>query len=118
MKTFSSGKNTFFSRQEAYILLFGAVVGFYSFRSTPLWLWLALGLAGGVLLEIEGRKLPHGEARNRQRWADVSAVLLTLLLGYVLPDFLGLVKMLLLAIPAGIYVGYVYQQIRNRMKPE
>ncbi len=118
MKTFSSGKNPFFSRREAYILLFGAAVGFYSFRSTPLWLWLVMGLAGGALLEAENRKIPRGEARNRLRGADVSALLFTLLLGFMLPDFLGLVKMLLLAIPAGIYVGYVYQQIRNRMKPE
>ena len=118
MKAFSSGKNPFFSRQEAYILLFGAVVGFYSFRSTPVWLWLVMGLTGGVLLELKNRKLPRGEARSRLRWADIAALLFTLLLGLVLPDFLGLVKMLFLAIPAGIYVGHVYQRIRNRIKPE
>lgn len=83
-----------------------------------MWLWLGMGLAGGVLLESENRKLPRGETRNRLRWADIPALLFTLLLGLVLPDFLGLVKMLLLAIPAGIYVGCVFQQIRNRIKPE
>ena len=118
MKTLYRGKNPFFSRQEAYILLFGAVVGFYSFRSTPVWLWLGMGVIGGVLLEAENRKLARGEAVNRLRGADVFTVLFTFLFGLVLPEFLGLVKMLLLAIPAGIYVGCVYQRIRNRVKPE
>lgn len=118
MKRFSSGKNPFFSRREAYILLFGAMVGLYSFRSTPVWFWLLMGLAGGLLLEGENRKLPRGEARNRLRGADVSAVLLSLLLGYVIPDYLGLLKQLFLAILAGLYVGYVYKRIPNRVKTE
>lgn len=97
-------------RWEAYILLFGAIVGFCCYTGSPLWLWLFMGLVGLVLLKKENRKLRGGKALNKLWLMDGAALLLSLLWGALLPSFLGVVKMLLLAVPAAVYISQVFQK--------
>jgi len=91
----------------SYIVSFGAVLGFSCYKDMPPLIWIAGGLVGGILLVIKNRKIADSSKTRIVQLLDITAMLILILLGTLLPDYMGLVKQLLIAIPAGIYTAVI-----------
>lgn len=95
----------------SYIVSFAAIIGYFcppiSNLPQPYILWICMALIGGIMLVMKNRKLIVKS--NYQRITKMDTAILTLLIssGWLLPNFMGILKALILAIPAGIYTVWV-----------
>jgi hypothetical protein len=91
----------------SYIISFGAVLGFSCYKDMPSLIWIGGGLIGGILLVLKNQKIASPSKVRIVQLLDIAALLILILFGTILPDYMGLVKQLLLAIPAGVYTAAI-----------
>lgn len=95
----------------SYIVSFGAIIGYFcplvSNVPTPYLLWVCMGFIGGIMLILKNRKLPMESDTQKISMMDPVALVLIIFGGWVLPNIMGIIKALILAIPAGIYITWV-----------
>lgn len=95
----------------SYIVSFAAIIGYFcppiSNLPPPYILWICLGLIGGIMLVVKNRKLIVKANYQRITKMDTAILALLIVSGLLLPNIMGIMKALILAIPAGIYTVWV-----------
>jgi hypothetical protein len=98
----------------AFLCTFGAVWGFatfgYTFKvadgsedSGLLWVWVGLAFVGSILIALKNQSLSERSLRLRVYLADLTVLAAALIAIAALPDFIGLVKSLVVL---GLFFGY------------
>lgn len=66
-----------------------------------------MGLTGGIMLVMKNRKLIMKSNYQKISMMDIGILSLLIFCGCLLPNFMGIIKALILAVPAGIYTKWV-----------
>jgi FtsH-binding integral membrane protein len=92
--------------QWAYVLAFGALFGYATYGytlQTPngpdtgmIWVWVVMALIGSTLLGLKNRRISNRRLRVRVTLGDCVVIIAALVLIFVLPTFIGMVKGLVL----------------------
>ena len=101
----------------AYLLDFGALFGYATFGYTiklsdgsddtvMLFVWAIMALVGSILIGLKNRRIIDGPLRMRVFLTDVAVLAAALVLVAVLPDFIGIVKGLILLVLITAYLWY------------
>jgi len=105
-----------------YIFLFGSVFGFTAFGNTGsssrlflFYSWVIMFFIGGVLLSIKNSKILDPKMKLKIALADLFITLVSVVLIYALPAFLGLVRSAIILIVQGIY-AFIYLQLLDKGK--
>ena len=90
----------------AYGLAFGALFGYATYGytlQTPngpdtgmIWVWVVMALIGSALLGLKNRRISNRRLRVRVTLGDCVVIIAALVLIFVLPTFIGMVKGLVL----------------------
>lgn len=95
----------------SYIISFAAIIGCFcppvSNVPQPYILWICMGLTGGIMLVMKNRKLIVKSNYQKISMMDIGILSLLIFGGCLLPNFMGIIKALILAVPAGIYTKWV-----------
>lgn len=108
----------------SYIVSFSSIVGYFcppvSNVPQPYMLWTCMGFIGGIMLVLKNRKLCKKSNHQKISMMDLGVLVLIIFAGQMLPNRMGLIKALIMAIPAGIYTVWVcmkYFLVKNE-KPQ
>lgn len=97
-----------------YLVSFSSIIGFFCPPSTnvpmPNEIWMGVSIIGGCLLVIKNCKLVRYPQLLKVLFMDMGMVLLGCLMGGILPNKIGLVKPIVIAIPLAIYMGWVLRK--------
>ena len=99
----------------AYILLFGALWGYTTFGHALFlsYLWLLMAVVGSILVGIKDLKISNTQLRLTMTVVDLLMTATLLVLIYVLPTSIGLVRstivLLVVAIYSLIYFDLLYK---------
>ena len=66
-----------------------------------------MGFIGGIMLVLKNRKLLMKSNYQKISMMDIGILVLMIFGGWMLPNIMGIIKALILAIPAGIYTVWV-----------
>lgn len=95
----------------SYIISFSAIIGYFcppiSNLPQPYMLWICMGFIGGIMLVVKNRKLIMKSNYQKISRMDIGILVLMIFGGWMLPNVMGIVKALILAIPSGIYMVWV-----------
>jgi Ca2+/Na+ antiporter len=105
----------------AYLLTFGALFGYATFGYTiklsdgsadtgMLFVWVIMALVGSTLIALKNRRIINGPLRMRVFLADVAVIAAALVLISVLPDFIGMMKGLVLLV---LFTAYLLWYLRT-----
>lgn len=101
----------------AYFLDFGALFGYATFGYTiklsdgsddtmMLFVWAIMALVGSILIGLKNRQIANGPQRMRVSLTDVAVLAAAFVLISVLPDFIGMLKGLVLLVLFTAYLWY------------
>ncbi|MBO8169051.1 MAG: hypothetical protein H0Z35_07705 [Thermoanaerobacteraceae bacterium] len=88
----------------SYIIVGASIIGMFSYPNTPQFLWIGMGLIGGILLVVKNRYISDEKNVMKVLLSDVIAMLLIILTARLLPPFLGLLKQLIVATLVAFYL--------------
>lgn len=95
----------------SYIISFSAIIGYFcppiSNLPSPYILWICMGFIGGIMLVVKNRKLLMKSDYQKISMMDIGILVLMIFGGWMLPNVMGIIKALILSIPAGIYTVWV-----------
>lgn len=102
----------------AYIASFASIIDYFCPPITnypyPYTMFIILGLISGVLLELKNKAINDKIKIKRVRTQDIIVIILACLAGKLIPNYIGLIKIIILVIPCAIYAQktlYKYFQI-------
>lgn len=106
----------------AYLLAFGALFGYATFGYTiklsdgsddtgMLFVWVIMALVGSILIGLKNRRIANGPQRMRVYLTDVAVLAAALVLISVLPDFIGMVKGLVLLVLFTAYLLWYFKTL-------
>ena len=108
--------------QWAYMLTFGALWGYATFGYTiknsdgstdtgELFLWVIMALIGSTLVGLKNHRIRDGRMRARITVSDGAVIIGALVLIAVLPDFIGMVKGLVLLVMFSAYLLWYFRTL-------
>ena len=108
----------------AYLLDFGALFGYATFGYTiklsdgsddtvMLFVWVIMALVGSILIGLKNRRIIDGPLRMRVFLADGAVLAASLVLIAVLPDFIGMVKGLVLLVLFTAYLLWYFKTLET-----
>lgn len=105
----------------AYIASFASIIDYFCPPITnypyPYTMFIILGLISGILLELKNKAIDDKIKIKRVRTQDIIVIILACLTGKLIPNYIGLIKVIILLIPCAIYAQktlYKYfQTIKN-----
>lgn len=102
----------------AYIASFASIIDYFCPPITnypyPYTMFIILALISGVLLELKNKAINDKIKTKRVRTQDIIVIILACLTGKLIPNYIGLIKIIILVIPCAIYAQktlYKYFQI-------
>jgi|GEM_PF-2428381 len=102
----------------AYILSFASIIGYFCPPITnhpyPYTMFIIWGLTSGILLVLKNKIIDDNIKIKRVRTQDIIVIILACLTGKLVPNYIGLIKVIIIAIPCAIYAQktlYKYFQI-------
>lgn len=102
----------------AYIISFVSIIGYFCPPITnypyPYTMFIIFGLISGILLELKNKVIDDKTKIKRVRTQDIFVIILACLTGKLIPNYIGLIKIIILVIPCAIYAQknlYKYFQI-------
>jgi len=95
----------------SYLISFTAIIGYFcppvSNVPEPYLLWICMGFIGGVMLVLKNRNLCKKSNNQKVLLMDLGMLTVGVFAGRLLPDMMGLVKMLIMAIPMAVYFYWI-----------
>ena len=108
----------------AYMLTYGALWGYATFGYTTktssgssdtgmLFVWVIMALVGSTLIVLKNRRIRDGRMRARITVTDGAVIIGALVLIAVLPDFIGMVKGLVLLVLFSAYLLWYFKTLET-----
>lgn len=92
----------------AYIASFASIIGYFcppiTNRPYPYTMFIIFGLISGVLLELKNKVIDDKIKIKHVRNQDIIAIVLACLAGKLVPNYIGLIKLIIIVIPCSIYM--------------
>lgn len=90
-----------------YFLIFGSIIGFYQYPSTPKKLWIVLALIGSCGNLYKFKYIENKNLKLKIITYDILVIVLIMAMSYLIPSVFGLVKYIAISIIAGVYITNV-----------
>lgn len=91
----------------AYIISFASIIGYFCPPITnypyPYTMFIIFGLISGILLELKNKIIDDKKKIKHIRTQDIIFIVLACLTGKFIPNYIGLIKVIILVIPCAIY---------------
>jgi len=89
----------------SYFIIFGSIIGFYQYPSTPKMFWIILALIGSCGNLYKFKYIRNRDLKLKLIMHDIISIIAIIALCYLIPNIIGLVKYIIISIIAALYIN-------------